>query len=76
MESIKAEIDSYIESAFNQGWITEKEKSFLTTKCPICALFHGLPKIHKSLIDPPLRPIVANIGSVTEPLSQYLDFFY
>lgn len=74
-EQIKTEIDSYIESAFTKEWITEKEKLFLITKHPICPVFYGLPKIHKSVEDPPLRPIVSSMGCVTEPLSQYVDFF-
>ena len=37
--------------------------------------FYGLPKVHKSIINPPLHLIVASIGSLTEPLSQYVDFF-
>lgn len=37
--------------------------------------WYFLPKIHKSLIDPPGHPIVASCGSVTEYLSQFLVRF-
>lgn len=37
--------------------------------------WYFLPKIHKSLINPPGRPIVAGCGSMTEYLSQFLDWF-
>uniref|UniRef100_A0A8C2DIT0 Uncharacterized protein n=1 Tax=Cyprinus carpio TaxID=7962 RepID=A0A8C2DIT0_CYPCA len=63
----EVEIDQLLEKALHRGWITVKH--------PVCPMFYGLPKIHKSLIDPPLRPIVSSIGCLTEPLSQYLDFF-
>lgn len=55
-ERIKTEIDSSIEAALTVGWITANEQDFLITKHPICPLFYGLPKIHKRLDDPPLRP--------------------
>lgn len=48
---------------------------FLTTKHPICPAFYGLPKIHKTIVDPPLRPIVSGNGSLIEPMSQYIDSF-
>lgn len=74
-ERIKLEIDATITLALDSGWITEKEKEFLITKHPVCPVLYGLPKIHKSLVDPPLRPIVSGNGSLTEPLSQFVDFF-
>lgn len=72
---IKSMIDGYINESHTKGWITDKEKSFLLSDHPRCPVFYGLPKIHKRLIDPPLRPIVSGIGSITEPLSQFVDFF-
>ena len=44
-------------------------KSFSTTN-PSLSYFYGLPKIHKPQI--PLRPIIANIGTVTRPLAGWL----
>ena len=72
---LKSEIDTFIDSSLQKGWITEQEKYFLTTKHPICPAFYGLPKIHKTTVDPPLRPIVSGNGSLIEPMSQYIDFF-
>lgn len=74
-EEFKSQIGDYIRSAHHRGWITEKERDFMLVEHPICPVFYGLPKIHKSVTDPPLRPIVASIGSLTEPLSQFVDFF-
>lgn len=74
MDQYKDAIEQLVSTAHSRGWITDKEKDFLIVKYPICPVFYGLPKIHKSLENPPLRPIVSSIGCLTEPLSQYLDF--
>ena len=37
--------------------------------------FYLLPKIHKGKLPPPGRPIVSAIGSPTEKISAFLDFF-
>ena len=34
-----------------------------------------LPKIHKNLTNPPGRPIISGIDSISEPASQYIDHF-
>lgn len=38
-------------------------------------IFHHIPKIHKSTTNPPGRPIVAAMDSITSPISQYIDQF-
>ena len=37
--------------------------------------FYLLPKIHKNKLPPPGRPIISAIGSPTEKISQFVDFF-
>jgi len=37
--------------------------------------FYLLPKIHKGILPPPGRPIISAIGSPTEKISEFLDFF-
>ncbi len=59
LSDYKSEIDLVIKQSLTRGWITEKESEFLSVKHPICPVFYGLPKIHKSLQNPPLRPIVS-----------------
>lgn len=50
---------------------TDAEKMFI--QCPIIPIFHSLPKVHKGVFPPPLRPIVAGIGSLGERLSAWVD---
>lgn len=71
-DNFKNQITEYIDAALKRGWITKKEKDFLLLKYPLCPVFYGLPKVLKSTINPTLRPIVASIGSLTEPRSQLL----
>nr|XP_033799951.1 vomeronasal type-2 receptor 26-like [Geotrypetes seraphini] len=59
--------------ALESGVLTEGEYKFLICQYPITPVIYFVPKIHKSLIDPPGRPIVAGIGSILEPLSEFLD---
>lgn len=74
-ETFKCQIHEHILLAHERNWITQKERDFLLVEHPVCPVFYGLPKVHKCAINPPLRPTVASIGSLTEPLSQFVDFF-
>uniref|UniRef100_A0A671LQ20 Uncharacterized protein n=1 Tax=Sinocyclocheilus anshuiensis TaxID=1608454 RepID=A0A671LQ20_9TELE len=47
-----------------------KKLVFNPTEIPV---LYTLPKIHKSLEDPPMRPIVSGNGSLTETLSKFID---
>lgn len=71
----KNEIDNLLKCALESDWITRKEHEFLSTQFPITAVMYSLPKIHKHPTEPPIRPIISGIGSITEPLSQFVDFF-
>lgn len=42
---------------------------------PVTPIYYHLPKVHTSTTNPPGRPIIAGIGSLTSPLSEYIDFF-
>lgn len=50
------------------GAITKKNSEDLFVSHPVIPVFHSLPKIHKEVFPPPLRPIVAGIGSLSERL--------
>lgn len=42
------------------------------SKLPI---YYHLPKIHKDITNPPGRPIIASINSLTSHVSKYIDIF-
>ena len=55
--------------------IGKKCLSYLLPKNPRPERFYLLPKIHKNILPPPGRPIISAIGSPTEKISEFLDFF-
>ena len=36
-------------------------------------IFYGLPKVHKSVSNPPVRPVVSQINHPTAPLARFID---
>lgn len=63
------------DNALRMHWISKNEHSFLNCKHPVTPVFYMLPKIHKSLVNPKGRPIVASNDSLLEPLSNFVDHF-
>ncbi len=61
--------------ALELKWISKNEYDFLNCKHPVTTVFYMLPKIHKSLVKPKGRPIIARNDSLFEPLSNYVDYF-
>lgn len=60
----------------SENYITNNEFDFLLQSHPVRPLFYTLPKIHKKsegII--PGRPIVAGCQSLTEAISQYVDWY-
>ncbi|OCT84789.1 hypothetical protein XELAEV_18022946mg [Xenopus laevis] len=53
--------------------IDQNTCDFLKVKHPRIPTFYTLPKVHKSIRDPPGRPIVSGCGSLTEPISEFID---
>ncbi|XP_043944075.1 extracellular calcium-sensing receptor-like [Protopterus annectens] len=49
--------------------------SYLKVSNPRIPVIQGLPKVHKSVQEPPMRPIVAGQGWLTEPMSIYVEYF-
>ena len=69
------EIKCLLDKALLDQIISKEEYKFMLKEHPVRPILYTLPKIHKSIVPPvPGRPIVAGIGSLTEPLSQYIDF--
>ncbi|CAJ0933919.1 unnamed protein product [Ranitomeya imitator] len=71
----KNQLEEIIYSALDNNTITKKEADFLTTPTPVIPTFYALPKVHKSLVEPPGRPIVSGIGSIFERPCIYVDHF-
>ncbi|KAJ0050395.1 hypothetical protein NL108_018525 [Boleophthalmus pectinirostris] len=72
-DDFKNSIHEALSVLLQNGEISENEYSFLKVDYPIIPTFYILPKIHKSLENPPGRPIVASIGSITSNLSIFID---
>ncbi|KAM4018944.1 uncharacterized protein ACNLHF_028338 [Anomaloglossus baeobatrachus] len=62
-----------INKASNAGILNKDETKFLTIKDPKMAFYYHLPKIHKNLENPPGRPIISGIDSLTANLAAYID---
>lgn len=67
------ELTILAEAAYREGVLNNKEKRFLLPKVCSTPYFYHLPKVHKFLVDPPGRPIVASTSSFTSGLSVYID---
>uniref|UniRef100_A0A672S230 Uncharacterized protein n=1 Tax=Sinocyclocheilus grahami TaxID=75366 RepID=A0A672S230_SINGR len=72
-ESYKKLIDQVLQIELYRKWINEQELKYLKNEYPRIPVLYTLPKIHKSLEDPPMRPVVSGNGSLTETLSKFLD---
>lgn len=62
-----------LQEGLSLGIITQKEFDYMYVKHQIVPIFHGLPKIHKNKVPPPLRAIIAEISSLCENLSRWVD---
>lgn len=71
----KNEIHQQLQNWLDNDLLTKKEYEFLKIEHPITPVFYCLPKVHKDPIQPKGRPIVAAIGSLTENISSFVDFF-
>ncbi|XP_078502402.1 uncharacterized protein LOC144756435 [Lissotriton helveticus] len=58
-----------------EGLIEDSEYKYLNVSYPMSPFLYTLPKIHKDRANPPGRPIVSSIGSVTEHMSEFVDGF-
>uniref|UniRef100_A0A673IKZ9 Uncharacterized protein n=1 Tax=Sinocyclocheilus rhinocerous TaxID=307959 RepID=A0A673IKZ9_9TELE len=70
----QSEIEKFIQEAHFHQLISDKELRYLLNRSPTRPVFYILPKVHTSLVNPPGRPIVAGNNSLTEPLSNLVDF--
>ena len=67
---IETRVGKELRSLQDGGYISRKERKYLTPQCSNPPQIYGLPKIHKD--NTPLRPIVSAIGSPTYLLAKML----
>ena len=75
VEQLINDRDRILDTALRDNCITKKQHEFLKVESVVTPCLYLTPKIHKSLINPPGRPIVSGNNSLSEPLSQFVDFF-
>ncbi|XP_053571736.1 uncharacterized protein LOC128661511 [Bombina bombina] len=73
-EIYKEKLFQILMRAKDEGVINQREFDFLFVKFPKTATFYSIPKLHKNKLPPPGRPIISDKGSLTEKISQYVDF--
>lgn len=64
-----------IQKWLDKGMIDIDKLRFLNWPHPMTSTFYHLPKIHKDVKTPPGCPIISSKGSLTESMSQYIDYF-
>ena len=75
LENFSNKFRTIISRALFQGTIDKDTWKFLNTKDPRVPTFYALPKTHKSLIDPPGRPIISGCAGLTENASSLVDCY-
>ncbi|CAJ0966487.1 unnamed protein product, partial [Ranitomeya imitator] len=70
---IAREIRQMVEKYKEKGMIDVKLSEYLINTQPMTPVFYILPKVHKDLMNPPGRPIVASTNSLLSPLAITLD---
>uniref|UniRef100_A0A803KAK4 Reverse transcriptase domain-containing protein n=1 Tax=Xenopus tropicalis TaxID=8364 RepID=A0A803KAK4_XENTR len=71
----KNELNIFLNSAVMEGVITDEIYQLTFLQYPKVPNIYFLPKIHKSLVNPPGRPIVSNVGSLWQPLAILIDMY-
>lgn len=71
----KNELQVLIKQSKNNGVLNKKESLYLDPSTCRRPIIYFLPKVHKNAQNPPGRPIVNGIDSVSARLGQYIDFF-
>ncbi|XP_077113029.1 uncharacterized protein LOC143768221 [Ranitomeya variabilis] len=71
----QSQLRDLIEQAFYNGTISKEIMDGLVPETPRTPCLYLLPKVHKSTINPPGRPIVSGGGGLCEQVNKYLDFY-
>ena len=71
----KNTINSFLTTMFDKGEIDVSVYEYLRIKECRTPILYLLSKIHKGIMPPPGRPIIAAVGSHIEKLSEFVDHF-
>ncbi|CAB4014607.1 Hypothetical predicted protein [Paramuricea clavata] len=74
INKVVALIDEKLHNYAREGKITQANLKYLKGENLNLGRFYLLPKIHKSLVDVPGRPVVSNCGTPTERISEFVDY--
>lgn len=66
-------LDRLLDEGIHLSILDMKQNDFFLGRDPISPIFHALPKTHKQVFPPHLRPVIAGIGSLFERLSSWLE---
>lgn len=69
----KNELDLIIKYGTNNNFLSKQEVKYLVPMVSRIPIIYYLPKIHKNSINPPGRPIMSGIESLTSRLGEYID---
>ena len=76
LQAMQIQFHDLLVKAKESQWISDNEFKYLLVEHPMLASFYLLPKIHKEPFDnPPGRPIISGIGTLTEQASKFIDFY-
>lgn len=71
----KKELFRLIDESFFQKKILSKKEEHLVPMAPRVSVMYYLPKVHKDPANPPGRPIISGIDSVTSRIGRYINVF-
>lgn len=72
-DAVRIALKRTLQKGICLGVINDKIKQHLLPKPPVCPVFHAFPKTHIGFFSPPMRPIIAGIGSLIENTCTWLD---
>lgn len=73
--TFKKTLTNLIDTGFQLGILDKMERSYLIPVAPWIPVIYYLPKVHKSITQPPGRPIISGIDSITSRIRNYIDFY-
>lgn len=71
--SFKEALEHIIKDGMDEGFLSKQEARYLVPMVSKIPVIYYLPKIHKDSNNPPGRPIVSGIESLTSRLGEYID---